>query len=351
MNKGGSSVPVPESDSSGRHIMTKKYVSAKCEYDNGFSTPELNDKLNLSGVGFEKITDALLPYTGLKSLNLQMNSLQSMQGLQHMEKLKTLFLNDNMLTKIEGLERLSFLDTLVLSNNHIKKIEGLSKLKFLTKLDMTKNSLSDYTSVCDLLNMESLKTLKLASNSIEEDEKILKLMGSLKVVLLELQDNPIVGLPDYRKRLIVANDNLGYLDDRPVDDKQRRAAEAFLSGGQAKEEAEYLRIQQEKKARELAESAARKQKIEAAKSAQGKVDLDHLPKPMVLTNAPEQTLKWTGAMTQKLLYMAHKYNEDFVEIQTHFNKYLEEEEDKTGIILVKQTAIDLSLKYYEILQE
>jgi len=55
-------------------------------------------------------------------------------------------------------------------------------------------------------------------------------MPDLRV--LYLQGNPVTRkIPNYRKKIIFSIPSLKYLDDRPVFDDDRRAAEAFSKGG------------------------------------------------------------------------------------------------------------------------
>ena len=133
--------PEPATDEKGRFLITAKYVTAMCEYNGGYSTPEFNEILYLNCVGFVRIEN-LESFVGCKVLFLDGNALDRMQGLAHFCNLRTLLLHNNLIKKIEGLDSLANLESLNLANNMIKKIEGISKLKKLKKLDMSGNHLT-----------------------------------------------------------------------------------------------------------------------------------------------------------------------------------------------------------------
>lgn len=222
--------PVPETDE-GKAIMTKKFLVHCCEFHGGYSTPELNDKLYANGHYLTGI-DCIEEFTDLKCLSLEFNNIPRIENLSHMTKLRTLFLKGNQIKKIEGLHTLVELDTLVLESNGIEMIEGLENCKKLTKLDLSKNRLSGVESLEHLKMIPSLKMLLLKENIIPYQKEIFDFfVATLKVRYLELMGNTFLGMPQYRKRMIVSIPSITWLDERGVDDKERQLAEAFLEGG------------------------------------------------------------------------------------------------------------------------
>ena len=76
----------------------------------------------------------------------------------------------------------------------------------------------------------------------EELVALLARMPALRALYLSA-GNPIAAkLRPYRKRLVAALPQLAYLDDRPVFDAERRAAEAWARGGETEERVERERI-------------------------------------------------------------------------------------------------------------
>ena len=67
------------------------------------------------------------------------------------------------------------------------------------------------------------------------------------VRLLDLRQTDFVRqCQNYRKTLVHAVESLSFLDDKPVDDAEKRTAKAFITGGLEGEKSEKQKIQQEK---------------------------------------------------------------------------------------------------------
>ena len=112
----------------GLPVMTPEVIAETCIENNGYETPELNDKLYLHFKGYQRIEN-LDAYTGCKGLFLESNGLTKIEGLEALVELRTLYLQENLLERIEGLESNVDLDTLNLSQNCLHKIENVAHLK------------------------------------------------------------------------------------------------------------------------------------------------------------------------------------------------------------------------------
>jgi dynein assembly factor 1 len=127
-----------------------------------------------------------------------------------MTNLRALNLTDNLIQKIEGLECLHSLETLQLKRNRIGKFGGLDD-------------------ALGLLQCPSLTVVDLSDNFIEDEAVLDELWVKMpKIAVIYFQNNgAIKKIKNYRKTLISRIPTLKYLDDRPVFDEDRVAAEAF----------------------------------------------------------------------------------------------------------------------------
>ncbi len=230
--------------------MTKEWLKKRCKELDLYSTPALNDKLYLNFQGFSQIEN-LDAYTGLKSIFLEGNCLDTLQGLESCTQLKCLFVQQNNIAEISHLETLTELSHLNLSSNRLSSLTNLDKLPVLDTLLAANNRLATVESVQHLAQCPSISVLDMQRNKIDDVAvlEVLKAMPNLSC--LYLQGNPVVNkIRNYRKNLIAALPNLKYLDDRPVFENDRRCAEAFVSGGVEAERAERLKIRQEEDERQ-----------------------------------------------------------------------------------------------------
>mmetsp|Transcript_16044 Transcript_16044/g.36800 ORF Transcript_16044/g.36800 Transcript_16044/m.36800 type:complete len:346 (+) Transcript_16044:65-1102(+) len=213
-----------------------------------YRTLELNDKLYIHYKGWRRLQN-LEGWTGLKALYAESNAFSKIEGLHMCRNLRSLFLQENNIRKIEGLENCTELWSLNLCNNFIEKIEGLATLRRLNTLTIAKNKLG-LGGVDDLVHLAetTINSLDLQGNRIEDADvlpEVLMRMPDLRV--LYLKDNPCTKrVINYRKSITACCKELRYLDDRPVFEEDRRAAEAFNRGGLEEERAERRRIRQEK---------------------------------------------------------------------------------------------------------
>ncbi|CAM9952453.1 unnamed protein product, partial [Choristocarpus tenellus] len=73
--------------------------------DEGYETPELNDRLYLHFKGYRKVQN-LEPYLNLKALWLGGNGLSTIHGLDHLSQLRCLYMQQNLLSGVSGLQGL-----------------------------------------------------------------------------------------------------------------------------------------------------------------------------------------------------------------------------------------------------
>jgi hypothetical protein len=253
--------------------ITPELLRKHCKDHKLYLTPELNDQLYLHYRGFVRIEN-LDAYTGLRALWLECNAISRIEGLDKLTGLRCLYLHQNCIERIEGLDSLQLLDSLNVSNNLIRSVENLAALPVLKTLNAANNRLINVDSILHLAQCPSLEVVDLANNQIDDPAVVEVFERMPHLAVLILKGNPVVrSIPNYRKTMIVRLQRLTYLDDRPVSDKERRLAEAWLQGGleaekQARKEwddAEYEKMQRGFRA--LGELAERNRAAREAREA------------------------------------------------------------------------------------
>lgn len=227
--------------------MTVDALRRMCKEKDLYRTPHLNDKLYLHFMGFERIAN-LDEYVNVKSIFLEGNALQSLEGLApHCSQLRCIFAQQNCLLELTGLEGLENLDTLNVSNNAIKSLLGIQLLPRLTTLQITHNKLKTSDDLLALLECPSLTVVDLSHNEIDDEDIGQNVLFKMpQLACLYLQGNPVVGtMRHYRKNMVVNIRTLNYLDDRPVFEKERRLCDAWQAGGIEAERQERASIKRE----------------------------------------------------------------------------------------------------------
>ena len=230
--------------------MTPEEIRQSCIENDGYETPELNDKLYLHFRGFKRIQN-LEPYIGCKALWLDSNGLEIIEGLDSLIELRCLYLGKNLLTKIDGLGNLQELTLLDLSNNRLSSITNLACCPKLQTINISRNALSSAESINHLILCKSLQTVDITNNRLEGDDIIQIFSQMESLVTLSINGNPITQSPGFRKRMIVSSIKLGYLD-RPIDEIERIGAVAFVEGG----------VEAERTARDLWKEKQKTKKID-----------------------------------------------------------------------------------------
>mmetsp|Transcript_6087 Transcript_6087/g.21344 ORF Transcript_6087/g.21344 Transcript_6087/m.21344 type:complete len:376 (-) Transcript_6087:1763-2890(-) len=250
--------------------MTPEIIRQCCVENNGYRNPVLNEQLYLHFKGFWKVEN-LEPYTALKSVFLEGNALDTLEGLGHLKELKCLMAQQNGLSDLEGVEGLDALKLLNVSNNALTSLDGAEGLPSLETLQAAHNQLASVSCMEPLVGLPSLHTLDLSHNKMEcgDGEELLTMLQSLKALkVLYLQGNPCVStVRHYRKTCICRLPSLTYLDDRPVFATERRCAEAWGRGGLDAEREERAKIKEEEAAATKANHEYLTEMREKAKAA------------------------------------------------------------------------------------
>ena len=88
-----------------------------------------------------------------------------------------------------------------------------------------------------LAECPALNNVDVTNNKLEADEGFLDVIRAIPGLrALSVNGNEVARLPHFRKRLLTLCPMLGYLD-RPVDERERYVAAAFVAGGAEAEKA------------------------------------------------------------------------------------------------------------------
>ena len=199
-----------------------------------YDSPELNDKLYLHFRAFRKIEN-LTPYKNLKALWLDSNCIKKIEGLEACQQLRCLFVSKNALDSISGLSTLKQLTTLDISYNRIVSVCGLSECSALQNLNISHNAIHFANSLEHLTLCNNLQTLDIVDNNIESSDDIIEVLTRISsLVSLSISGNKCTQSAGFRKRMIANIRRLSYLD-RPIEELERVAAVAYVSGGAQEE--------------------------------------------------------------------------------------------------------------------
>ena len=235
-----------EEEEEGKAIK-KSDIKKAIKKHGGYTTPEFNDILYLHYGSFTKIEN-LDPFINLKALWLNNNAISKIENVNNLKNLTCLYLQQNIISEMSGLQGLVNLKVLCLSHNFISRVNGLYGLNNLTNLDLDHNKLKEPGDLYGLLEAPELTCLNLSDNNIESDEFAYVIKKLPKLRVLRMGGNMVTRTMDnYRRRLITQNRELRYLDDAPIEEEDRRIAEAWSEGGREAELKERQKIKDEKK--------------------------------------------------------------------------------------------------------
>jgi internalin A len=147
-------------------------------------------KLNLS---YNQLTEikGLETLVNLQELNLFTNELTEIKGLDTLVKLQKLNLSRNQLTEIKGLDTLVNLQKLDLSYNQLTEIKGMETLVNLQELDLSYNQLTEIKGLETLVNLQELY---LSGNQLTEIKGLETLVNLQELYLSGNQLTEIKGL-------------------------------------------------------------------------------------------------------------------------------------------------------------
>ncbi|KAK3285364.1 hypothetical protein CYMTET_7035 [Cymbomonas tetramitiformis] len=116
-------------------------------------------------LGLEGLTSmrGLEQCPSLQVLLMNVNKVRRLEGLERCPQLEVLSMCDNQLSRVEGLERLSKLRALSLDVNRLTRVEALEGCPDLRHLSLCSNRITDLSGLAGLCN---LRRLQLSSNAI-----------------------------------------------------------------------------------------------------------------------------------------------------------------------------------------
>eukprot|EP01064_Diplonema_japonicum_P024308 TRINITY_DN3484_c0_g6_i1.p1 TRINITY_DN3484_c0_g6~~TRINITY_DN3484_c0_g6_i1.p1 ORF type:complete len:368 (+),score=95.24 TRINITY_DN3484_c0_g6_i1:55-1158(+) len=260
--------------------MKRSQLVKICKEGGFFRTPELNDVLYFHYKGFFNI-DEIEDYHNAKCVWLEGNAIEKIENLGKLVLIRQLYLQENCLRKIEGLGTLTQLVSINLANNFITKIEGLEGLTKLKSLNLKQNKLKTKSDIVALIAVESLETVDLTGNYIEDQDVMEGVFAKMQNLLsLYSHQNPFCKkIKMYRKMTIGKCSKLKYLDDRPVFEAERRTTNAYMKNGVEGERAERDLINKEEKERNERNRQAFKDIIKQAEKEKAQLKANGFDKP------------------------------------------------------------------------
>ena len=131
--------------------------------------------------------------------------------------LNTLVLSHNNLDSLEGIGALTQLTKLSCSHNNLRLFPDLERNEQLKELRMSNNKI--LTIPHELHNLASLQILDLGNNLFTSYDAVLALSALRQLTNLTLKGNPICDLPDYREKILEICPDLRILDNVRFDPK------------------------------------------------------------------------------------------------------------------------------------
>lgn len=169
--------------------------------------------LNLSGNKIAKLENLKLP--ALRRLDLSENEITSAEEFTGHPKLEFLNLNLNKLKNLKGIQDCPALKDLTAEENEISDFRDLHNLPSLNSLSLRKNSIKRLRT--PLPTLTSLYSLNIAENLIEDFKEILKIGKLRNVFSFNYASNPCCdSVTNARIELLVVLDYFERLNDEEV---------------------------------------------------------------------------------------------------------------------------------------
>lgn len=141
--------------------------------------------------------------TGLRSLCLHGNNLPRIEGISQLVLLEDLNLSSNAITSISGLDGLAHLTSLNLASNKLTVIAGLEGLSNLSTLNVSYNYVSSIAGLSALQGpLCKLRSLSLKHNQLVSLQSLAVLVGCIQLRELQIQGNPLCGMPNHLQALL-----------------------------------------------------------------------------------------------------------------------------------------------------
>ncbi len=137
--------------------------------------------------------DAISAITGLQELNLSHNAITSLKAISSNTALTKLDVSSNDLTSLSPISTLSGLKVLNAGTNSISKLGEIGNLTALTTLSLNNNKLKK---VADLAKCTALTDLNISSNSIKDISDLSKLKS---LMYFDCSYNKLTSLPAFPK--------------------------------------------------------------------------------------------------------------------------------------------------------
>ncbi len=230
-----------EEDEFGRRPLTKALLQKVLRERNHYATPVCNTALYLHDLRLRSLGGGklLVDFTALRVLNLSNNGLSQLEGLGGMQQLQVLQLQSNTLHSLDGLASLSHLQTLNVSSNPLGAATGGCGLRCgdlppsVRTLQVASCGLAGPGCVAGLLELPALEVLDLSANEPLKGLPLLEALCRLATLrVLYVMGSGLAATPNLRRILISGLPRLSFLDTSPVDECERRGAEAWLLGGE-----------------------------------------------------------------------------------------------------------------------
>ncbi|XP_046341681.2 leucine-rich repeat and guanylate kinase domain-containing protein-like [Haliotis rufescens] len=184
-----------------------------------FTPPKNLMLVDLSFNQIEEMND-LSAHHFLKKLNLDNNKIHELKGLNNCKRLSFLSMAHNKIENLQGLEGLP-IQHLNMCHNSLTRIENIESLTYLRHLNLSGNKIR---SLSGLEGHDMLEYIDLENNEVIDISEMKYLMKLRMLRQLNLLQNPVQELPDYRLSILFRLQSLTDLDRMRVEVEEKVAA-------------------------------------------------------------------------------------------------------------------------------